>query len=285
MGGSDRRGRDVPEKPTAWKPMGWRTPGLPRADLAPWQQEVRMLAVRLFLWVATRVVLRVRLEGRDRIPTGPAMYCFNHLSWLDPIVMMAAFPLRSRLYFYGPKEQDMAVGGRNRLISWSGIGVPFKPGKDDLITSVRRAQAIFDSGGMLAIAGEGRIHVHEGDLMPVHEGTAYLALRAAVPIVPVAIGGTSWVGFRRTVTVRVGEALETGPRPTRAAVHRYTALSWHALRSMVADDRDQPAPGPFGRWLSDLFNDWGPDGRAGASAEYGPRPDAVLIPGLEEATT
>ena len=77
----------------------------------------------------------------------------------------------------------MAVGGRNRVITWSGIGVPFKPGKDDLITSVRRAQAIFDSGGMLAIAGEGRIHVHEGDLMPLHEGTAYLALH------PRAYGG------------------------------------------------------------------------------------------------
>ena len=63
---------------------GWATPGLPRADLSPRQQALRMLAIRVFLWVATRVVLRVRLEGRDRIPRGPALYCFNHLGWLDP---------------------------------------------------------------------------------------------------------------------------------------------------------------------------------------------------------
>ncbi|HLX36018.1 MAG TPA: lysophospholipid acyltransferase family protein [Candidatus Limnocylindrales bacterium] len=240
-----------------------------------------MLAIRVFLWLAVRSVLRVRLEGRDRLLPGPAMYCFNHLSWLDPMVMMAAFPLRSRLYFYGPREEDMQVGGRNRLMWWSGISVPFKPAKEDLITSVRRSKAIFDSGAMLAIAGEGRIHVHEGDLMPLQEGAAYLALRARVPIVPVAITGTSWVGFRRTVTIRVGEAIPTGPRPSRAVVERYSALTWHALRTMVGNDRDLPVPGRFGRWLSDKFNDWGSGGRAAASAEWGPRPGEVPIPAEE----
>jgi 1-acyl-sn-glycerol-3-phosphate acyltransferase len=262
---------------------GWSTPGLPRADLSPRQQASRMLAVRLFLWIATRVVLRVRLEGRERIPAGPAMYTFNHLNWLDPIVVMAALPLRSRLYFYGPREEDMHVGGRNRIMWWSGIAVPFRPEKNDLITSVRRAEAIFRSGGKLAIAGEGRIHVHEGDLMPLQEGTAYFALRARVPIVPLAITGTSWVGFRRTVVVRVGEPIATGPRPTREAVAHYTALTWHALRAMVAKDRDPAVPGRFGRWLTDKFNDWGPGGRAFESTQFGPRPEEVAIPPLAPA--
>ena len=206
---------------------GWATPGLPRADLSPRQQRLRMLAIRLFLWIATRAILRVRLVGREHIPAGPAMYCFNHLGWIDPIVLMAAFPLRSRLYFYGPKETDMRVGGRNRLMWWSGISVPFKPGKDDLITSVRRSQAIFDSGAMLAIAGEGRIHVHEGDLLPLQDGAAFLAMRARVPIVPVALTGTSWLGFRRTVTVRVGAAIPTGPRPTHQAVEHFSVRALH----------------------------------------------------------
>lgn len=216
---------------------GWATPGLPRSDLAPVQQRLRMLAVRLFLWLATRAVLRVRLEGRDRIPAAPAMYCFNHLNWLDPIVLMAAFPLRSRLYFYGPREADMRVGGRNRLMWWSGISVPFRPGKDDLVTSVRRSEAVFRSGAMLAIAGEGRIHVHEGDLMPLQEGTAYLALRARVPIVPVAITGTSWVGFRRTVVVRSGGADPDGAAPDARGRR---SLHGHDLARPPGDGRQRP---------------------------------------------
>lgn len=257
---------------------GWATPGLPRADLSPRRRAIRYTFSRVLVAVLTRLFFRVRLEGRERLLAGPAMYCFNHLGWFDPIALMAAFPIRARLYFYGPRESDMAIGARNRLISWAGIAVPFRPTKDDLLTSVRRAEAVFDSGAMLAMAGEGQIHVHEGDLMALQDGTAYLALRARVPIVPVAITGTSWLGFRRTITVRVGEAIETGPRPTHAAVEAYSARTWHALRAMVDADRDLPVPGPFGRWMSDLFNDWGPGGRPAASLRYGPRPADVPLP-------
>ena len=144
----------------------------------------------------------------------------------------------------------MARGARNRLIWWAGIAVPFRPGKDDLLTSVKKAQAVFTSGASLAIAGEGAIHVHEGDLLPLQEGAAYLALRAGVPIVPVAITGTSWMGFRRLVRVRVGPPIPTGGRPTHEAIEQATWRTWHALRAMVAEDRDPPPPGPFGRWLT-----------------------------------
>jgi hypothetical protein len=99
-----------------------------------------------------------------------------------------------------------------------------------------------------------------------------------VPIVPVAITGTSLVGFRRTIIVRIGEPIATGPRPTRTAVADYTALTWHAIRDMVAGDRDRPLPGRFGRWFSDVFNDWGPGGRETASARVGPAPEEVPRP-------
>jgi hypothetical protein len=99
-----------------------------------------------------------------------------------------------------------------------------------------------------------------------------------VPIVPVAITGTSWAHFRGRVLVRIGEPILTGPRPTRQAVARYTALTWHRLRAMVADDRDLPVPGPIGRWFTDLINDWGPGGRPAASKLYGPDPADVPLP-------
>jgi 1-acyl-sn-glycerol-3-phosphate acyltransferase len=224
---------------------------------------------------------RVTVVGRDRILPEPAMYVFNHLSWVDPVVMLATFPSQPRLHFYGPKEVTLQEGVRNRFMWWTTIPIPFSPNKDDLLTSVRRAQAVFDSGASLAISAEGRIHVHEGDLLPFEEGAAYLALRAGVPIVPVAITGTSWAHFRGRVLVRIGEPIQTGDRPTRRVVARYTALAWHRLRAMVADDRDPPVPGPIGRWFTDLFNDWGPGGRPAATQLYGPDPADVPLPAAD----
>jgi len=257
---------------------GLPSAGLPRGDLSPTQRAVRYAILRMVIRTAARLLFRLRLVGGERIPAGPALFCFNHLGWLDPIAIMTTFPSTVRIYFYGPKETDLRHGVRNRIILWSGIAVPFRPDKDDLRTAMRRAEAVFDSGAILAIAAEGEIHVHEGDLLPFHDGAAYLALRARVPIVPVAITGTSLVGFRRTITVRIGDPIATGPRPTRAAVADYTALTWHAVRDMVAGDRDLPMPGPFGRWFSDVFNDWGPGGRDAAGARVGPRPDQVPRP-------
>jgi 1-acyl-sn-glycerol-3-phosphate acyltransferase len=251
---------------------------LPRADLPRWQRRLRYRIAWIAIWLIAHALVRPRIEGRRHLVAGPAMYCFNHMGWTDPGVIFATFPGSMRLYFYGPKEETLSVGTRNRLISWSGIAVPFKPGKDDLLTSIKKAQAIFASGASLAIAGEGAIHVHEGDLLPLHEGAAYLAIRAGVPIVPVAITGTSWLDFRSLVRVRVGEPIPTaGVRPTHEAIEAFTWRTWHALRAMVAEDRDPPVPGRFGRWLTDLFNDWGPGGRTAAGAIRGPDPATAPV--------
>lgn len=253
-----------------------------RPELSPRQRAFRHWFSRTVSKVLMKGWFRVTLVGRDRILPEPALYVFNHLSWMDPLVLLATFPTQPRLHFYGPKEVSLQTGIRNRFMWWTTIPIPFSPHKDDLLTSVRRAQSAFDSGASLAISAEGRIHVHEGDLLPFEEGAAYLALRAGVPIVPVAITGTSWAHFRGRVLVRIGEPIPTGERPTRQVVARYTALTWHRLRAMVADDRDpERLPGPIGRWYTDLFNDWGPGGRPAASQVYGPAPADVPTPAAE----
>jgi 1-acyl-sn-glycerol-3-phosphate acyltransferase len=253
--------------------------GMVRGELSPFQRSFRHWFSRMLATLVIKPWFSVRVEGADRFLREPALYCFNHLSWMDPLVMLATFPTHPRLYFYGPKEESLLVGRRNRFMWWTTVAIPFSPLKDDLLTSVRRAQAVFDSGASLAISGEGSIHIHEGDLLPFQEGAAYLALRAGVPIVPVAITGISWAHFRGRVTIRIGEAIPTGGRPTRQAVAAYTAQTWHAIRSMVDGDRDLPVPGTrIERWLTDLFNDWGPGGRAAATEIRGPDPADVPIP-------
>ena len=49
----------------------------------------------------------------------------------------------------------MGVGGRNRLMTWTGMAVPYKPGKNDLLDTTRRVQAVLDAGWSLASSGRG----------------------------------------------------------------------------------------------------------------------------------
>ena len=167
----------------------------------------------------TRAYLRVRLDDRERLPPGPAIYCFNHMSWADPFVLMATLPFRPRLWFFGPKEEDMGVGGRNRLMTWTGTAIPYKPAKNDLLDATRRVGAVVATGAVVAIAGEGRIHAGESDLLPLSEGAAYFALRSGVPLVPIAITGTSWLRFGGRIRVRVGEPI---PWPAGRLARRWT---------------------------------------------------------------
>ena len=106
------------------------------------------------------------------------------------------------------------MGPRNRLMYWTATAVPYKPAKSDLLDVARRVGAVFEAGGVLAIAGEGRIHVGEHELLELQDGPAYFALRSGVPIVPIAVNGGSWLDFRRTLRVRVGSPIPTGGRAT-----------------------------------------------------------------------
>jgi 1-acyl-sn-glycerol-3-phosphate acyltransferase len=233
-----------------------------------WRRTLRYWIARVAVSILVRIYLRVRVVGRDRLPTGPAIYCFNHLGWVDPFVLMAALPMRPRLYFFGPKEGDMRVGARNRVMAWTGTPIPFRPGKDDMLRVTRRVQAILSGGSVMAIAGEGRIHATESELWPLNEGTAYFALRASVPIVPIAMNGTSWLHFRAKIRVRVGEPLAVAGRPDRAAIEALTRGTWAALEGMVRDAPDVAEPGRFGRWLTERFNDW-PEGSREATRAAG----------------
>jgi 1-acyl-sn-glycerol-3-phosphate acyltransferase len=234
--------------------------------LHPVRQTLRTWIARVAAWVVARAYLRLRLEHRGRLPSGPAIYCFNHLSWADPFLLMAILPIRPRLTFFGPKEEDMSVGGRNRLMTWTGATIPYRPGKENLIEATRRVHAVIAAGGVVAIAGEGRIHPFESRIGPLNEGAAYFALREGVPIVPLAVHGTSWLAFGRRIRVVVGDPIAAVGRPRRDDVDALTARVGTVLAELVRDEPDRARPGPVGRWVTEAFNDWPEGDRSSAEA-------------------
>ena len=119
----------------------------PPDTIHPVRRWLRTTLSRVVAWVFCRAIFRPRLVDRDHLPGRPAIYCFNHLSWIDPFVLMATLPFRPRLMFFGPKEEDMGAGGRNRLMAWTGATIPYRPGKNDLLDATRRVQARSPPGG------------------------------------------------------------------------------------------------------------------------------------------
>lgn len=231
----------------------------PPIAAGPVHRPTRVRLVRWFCSLVVRALFRLRIEGRQRFATAPAIYCFNHLNWTDPLVLLAALPAVPKFAMFGPKEEDMTRGARNRLISWAGFGIPYRPAKTDMLETTRRVTRILDEGWVIMIAGEGRIHRGERELMPLADGPAYFALRAGVPVIPLAINGTSWLGVGRRIRIRVGEPIVPEGRPTKEAVESLTRRTEEALRAMTADFPDPSEPGRFGRWLTEVFNDW-PEG-------------------------
>lgn len=222
--------------------------------LPAWRRSIRYHLMRTVVAILLRSWFRFRREGFERLPPGPYVICINHPGWLDPMVIYTLWPASPRVHIYGPKEADMNGRGQNRVIGWVGSGVPFDPRKTRLLMSAKRALAVLDAGRVLVVAGEGRLTEAEDVVLPLNEGPAFFAIRAGVPLVPVAVNGTRWLRFGKTIRVRVGEPISTaGLRADRATVGAVTSRLQATLGEMVLGYADVGVPGPFGRWLTELF--------------------------------
>ena len=105
--------------------------------------------------------------------------------------------VRPRLVFFGPKEEDMAVGGRNRLMAWTGATIPYRPGKDGSARGDpprpcrdRRRRRRRDRRRGPDPAERDAALGHSTRGLPTSPSAK------ASRSFPIAIGGTSWLGLR-----------------------------------------------------------------------------------------
>jgi 1-acyl-sn-glycerol-3-phosphate acyltransferase len=145
--------------------------------------------VGLVSWPVIRGLFRERVRGLDNVPDGGFVLAPNHVSNLDPWPLgMPLWPDR-QLNWMAKTELYKPVLGT--LLSWGGA-FPVRRGEGDesaIETAVERAK----SGEIVVIFPEGTRQtkglIKKRQARP-RTGAARVALRAGVPLVPAAIGGT-----------------------------------------------------------------------------------------------
>jgi 1-acyl-sn-glycerol-3-phosphate acyltransferase len=214
-------------------------------------------ARRRALWVLNRrlmrLLFRIEVEGLERWPPAPFLLVCNHHNGVDPLVVLAAAPLRPPITWFGPKEADSRVGFKNRVMAFAGGVIPFTPDKRTLLSAVRSVGSVFATGGVIGVFAEGRIGRRESELLPFEDGAAYFAARYGVPVVPCAIVGTGELWLRKRLLVRFGPPIAAIP-PSRAASAELDRRAAAAVRALLpAAEPPLPRLRPM-RWLTEVLN-------------------------------
>jgi 1-acyl-sn-glycerol-3-phosphate acyltransferase len=131
-------------------------------------------------------ITRFRVEGRENLPDGPFILSAVHRSFLDtPVVGVIT---GKRLRFMG-KESLWNSRPLGLFLTVMG-GFPVERDTIDR-TALRAAEDVLSLGEPLVMFPEGTRR--EGPRLrreDMHDGPAFVAARAGVPIVPVGLGGT-----------------------------------------------------------------------------------------------
>jgi 1-acyl-sn-glycerol-3-phosphate acyltransferase len=168
--------------------------------------------VRLALAI---VGLRYVVEGDEHILDRPAIYCVNHTSNVEPPLLFAALRrLTPRLHIlYKAELRKLPILN----LGFDLVGfIPIDRGNREQTTrAVNLAVARLNAGGSFFVFPEGT-RSRTGELLPFRKGAFVMAIRAGVPIVPVAISGArdamkkgSPIIRPATVRLRVGAPIET----------------------------------------------------------------------------
>ena len=149
--------------------------------------------LRFLAWLLIHTFYRLKKRGVEHIPhEGPAVVICNHVSFVDPVILMAVSPRPIRFIM------DHRIF-RTPIISFifrHSRAIPIAPAKEDPVMmekAFEEAGKALDEGELIGIFPEGRI-TDTGELYPFRPGTARILERNPVPVIPLALQGL-WGSF------------------------------------------------------------------------------------------
>jgi 1-acyl-sn-glycerol-3-phosphate acyltransferase len=113
----------------------------------------------------------------------------------------------------------------------------------------RHVDRCLEVGGAVAIFPEGSYGPAEGELMPFKKGFAHFAIKAKVPVVPVAMSGTKDLWFGKRIRVVIGEPIQTAGYDSDSL----TAVAFQKVTSLMPQYAAQPGPRWLRKQLTNLF--------------------------------
>ncbi len=207
----------------------------------------------LFVYTLCKLIIRLRVHGRENLPDGPFILSAVHRSFIDtPIVGVIT---GKRLRFMGKESlwKSKPVGA---FLTFFG-GFPVERSGADR-TALRAAEDVLALGEPLVMFPEGtRQEGPRLDREQMQDGPAFVAARAGVPIVPVGIGGSAKalplgkkIPRPHKVVVVIGEPImppeKVNGKVPRRAVRELTETLFVELGDLYVEARvlagDEPAP-------------------------------------------
>lgn len=194
----------------------------------------------IWFWVSLRTIARfiyflklnLRVIGRENLPKeGAYIIASNHLSWMD-VPLVPSFLKRKVVYM---AKEELFYGKVGWIVRFLGA-FPVKRGEADR-QSLRAAETQIKAGKIFMIFPEGtRSKTHQ--LGKGHVGLGMIALRAGVPVVPVAVWGSeySFKKLRPRVTISYGKPMVLTPKGnkiTREDIEEATEKVMRAIAAMM----------------------------------------------------
>jgi 1-acyl-sn-glycerol-3-phosphate acyltransferase len=195
-----------------------------RVDRAAYQ------TVRAIVVAFCRIWCRMSVEGRENVPAdGPFLLAPVHRSILDTPISSGV--TRRKMRFMGADKywKNASFG---RLLSALG-GFPVTRGSADR-EAIKRCVAVLEAGEPLVLFPEGERK--SGPVVhPLFDGATYIAVKAGVPIVPVAIAGSERAMPKGAKWIRPAKVHVIVGRPLSAPAELVGKAQRDAVRTLSGE--------------------------------------------------